>query len=135
MIVVHDLDGGKHNWSFTGKLQNTRANISGLHKKANQLLIEIYPTIPMLQEVAIPVRRNETLYLDFYIPLLKKAIEVHGEQHYKFVAHYHNNAMGFMKHKKRDLDKQEWCSVNSIQYIELPFNETIEEWKDRIVKI
>lgn len=49
MIVVHDLDGGKHNWSFTGKLQNTRANISGLHKKANQLLIEIYPTIPMLQ--------------------------------------------------------------------------------------
>lgn len=43
--------------------------------------------------------------------------------------------MGFMKHKKRDLDKQEWCSVNSIQYIELPFNETIEEWKDRIVKI
>ena len=88
----------------------------------------------MLQEVAIPLRRTEALYLDFYIPLLKKAIEVHGEQHYKFVAHFHNNAMGFIKHKKRDNDKKEWCEINGIEYIELPYNESIEQWKQRILK-
>lgn len=134
MTYVHDLGGVKHNWSFVGKLQNTRANISGLHKKANQLLIKIYPTIPILQEVGIPIARNSTLYIDFYIPLLKKAVEVHGEQHYKFVAHYHNNAMGFIKHQKRDANKQEWCEINNIQYIELPYNESIEQWETRVLR-
>lgn len=132
-MTVKDLDGNNHNWSLLGKIKNNRSNISGLHKLANKLLSAIYPTIPILQEVKIPLRRNETLYLDFYIPLLKKAIEVHGEQHYKFVAYYHNNAMGFIKHKKRDLEKQEWCELNNIEYIELPFNESIEEWTQRII--
>jgi predicted adenine nucleotide alpha hydrolase (AANH) superfamily ATPase len=92
----------------------------------------VYPTLTILQEVPIPLRKNQVLFLDFYIPLLKKAIEVHGEQHYKFVAHYHSNAMGFMKHKKRDHDKQEWCESNGIEYIELPYNEDVEQWTARI---
>lgn len=133
-MIVKDLDGNNHNWSLLGKIKNLRSNVSNLHKTANQLLISIYPTITFLQEVGIPLRRNETLYLDFYVPLLKKAIEVHGEQHYKFVAHYHNNAMGFIKHKKRDNEKKEWCEINGIEYIELPFNESIEEWKQRIIR-
>ena len=133
-MIVKDLDGYSHNWSLLGKIKNLRANVSNLHKKANQLLIDMYPTIVFLQELSIPLRRNETLYLDFYIPLLKKAVEVHGEQHYKFVAFYHNNAMGFIKHKKRDNEKKEWCQINNIQYIELPFNESLEEWKQRIIK-
>jgi len=133
-MIVKDLDGNSYNWSFLGKMVNLKSNISSLHKKANELLLEIYPTIPILQEVDISLRRNQTLYLDFYIPMLKKAIEVHGEQHYKFVAHYHNNAMGFVKHKKRDREKQEWCEINNIQYIELPFNESLDQWKQRIIK-
>lgn len=131
-MIVKDLDGNDHNWSLLGKIKNLRKNISGLHKKANELLIQLYPTIPILQEVDIPLRRTETLYLDFYIPLLKKAIEVHGEQHYKFVAHFHNNAMGFIRHKKRDKEKQEWCLLNDIEYIELPYNESLEQWTHRI---
>ena len=134
-MIVKDLDGHEHNWSLLGKMKNLRSNISNLHKSVLSLLLETYPTIPILQEISIPLRRNETLYLDFYIPLLKKAIEAHGEQHYKFVAHYHSNAMGFIKHKKRDADKQEWCNINSIEYIELPFNESKEEWKQRIIKV
>ena len=131
-MIVKDLEGNDHNWSLLGKIKNLRKNISGLHKKANELLIQLYPTIPILQEVDIPLRRTETLYLDFYIPLLKKAIEVHGEQHYKFVAHFHNNAMGFIRHKKRDKEKQEWCFLNGIEYIELPYNESLEQWTHRI---
>ena len=134
-MIVKDLDGHEHNWSLLGKMKNLRSNISNLHKSVLSLLLEIYPTIPILQEISIPLRRNETLYLDFYIPLLKKAIEAHGEQHYKFVAHYHSNAMGFIKHKKRDAEKQEWCDLNSIEYIELPFNESKDEWKQRIIKV
>jgi hypothetical protein len=131
-MIVYDLDGNSYKWSILGNIKNNRKNQSSLHKNANSLIIGLYPTITLLQEVPILIRKNQTLYLDFYIPLLKKAIEVHGEQHYKFVAHYHSNAMGFIKHKKRDDDKKEWCDINSIEYIELPHNETIEQWKIRL---
>ena len=66
------------------------------------------------------------------MPLNRTCVEVHGEQHYKFVGHYHNNALGFMKHKKRDKEKLEWCELNGIKYIELPFNESDSEWLNRI---
>lgn len=132
---VKDLEGNISNWSLLGKIKNNRTNKSSLHTRANKLILSIYPTLQILQEVGINPYRNETLFIDFYIPLLKKAIEVHGEQHYKFVAHYHSNALGFMKHKKRDLDKKDWCEINNIQYIELPFNESDDEWKTRIQNI
>jgi hypothetical protein len=41
--------------------------------------------------------------------------------------------IGFMKHKKRDQEKKEWCEINGIEYIELPYNETVAEWKKRII--
>jgi L-lactate utilization protein LutB len=133
-MTIVDLDGNITSWSLLGKIKNLRNNQSSLHKRTLVLLKEIYPTLQILQEVSIPVRKHETLYLDFYIPLLKKAVEVHGEQHYKFVAHYHTNAFGFIKHKKRDEDKKSWCDINSIDYVELPYNESIEEWKQRLLK-
>lgn len=132
-MTIKDLDGISHKWSLVGKIQNNRSNQSNLHKTACVLLKEIYPTLQILQEVDLPLRKNQTLYLDFYIPLLRTAVEVHGEQHYKFVSHYHTNAMGFIKHQKRDKEKKEWCEINNINYIELPFNENIEEWRGRIL--
>jgi hypothetical protein len=131
-MIVYDLDGNGSKWSILGNTKNNRKNQSSLHRATCSMLSEIYPTLIILQEVPIVVRKNQTLFLDFYIPLLKTAVEVHGEQHYKFVAHYHSNAMGFIKHKKRDADKKEWCEINGIEHIELPYDENIEQWKLRI---
>jgi hypothetical protein len=132
-MQVKDLDGNVCNWQLIGGIAHGKAkNKSSLHLVARDLLHKCFPTMQILEEVAIPLRRSETLYLDFYIPLLKKTIEVHGEQHYKFVPFYHNNFLGFVRHKKRDQEKQEWCDVNGITYIELPFNEEVELWSNRI---
>lgn len=59
-------------------------------------------------------------------------VEVHGEQHYKFVPFYHNNILDFVKAQKRDKSKQEWCKINNISYVSLPYNETLEEWTKRL---
>jgi hypothetical protein len=132
-VNIKDLDGNIHSWQLTGNMAHGKtANRSSLHLRARALLILIFPTLQILEEVPILLRRSETLYLDFYLPLNKTCIEVHGEQHYKFIPHYHNTLLGFMKHKKRDKDKLEWCDINQIKYIELPFNETDEEWSKRI---
>jgi len=130
---IVDLDDNVQRWSLKGHIAKGRAiNKSSLHLTARSLIKEIFPTLQVLEEVPIPVRKNETLFLDFYLPLNETCIEVHGEQHYKFVQFYHQTSLGFMKHKKRDRDKKYWCEKNNIRYIELPYNEGLEDWKERL---
>lgn len=131
-MQVIDLDGNTSNWSIGGLSSNKPVNKSSYHLTARDLVSKIYPTMQVLEEVPISIRRSETLYLDFYIPLIKKCIEVHGEQHYKFIPHYHANKLAFLKAQKRDKDKQEWCRINNIEYIELSY-ESPEKWEEILV--
>lgn len=131
---IVNLDGDTVQWHLTGHIAKGRIqNKSSLHLTARELLTSTYPTLQILEEVSIPIRKSETLYLDFYLPLNKLCIEVHGEQHYKFIQFYHNNMLSFIKSQKNDREKKEWCSINGIKYIELPYNETVEQWKLRII--
>lgn len=131
-MQVKDLDGNSYHWQLIGNIAHGSAqNKSSLHLEARNLIHSCFPTLQVLEEVQITARRSEILYLDFYLPLIKRCIEVHGEQHYKFNKFFHNSALGFIKHKKRDQDKQEWCQLNGIEYIELPFDKK-EEWEIRI---
>lgn len=132
-MIVKDLTGHIHQWQLTGNMAKGKtSNRSSLHLQARSIIAFAYPTLQILEEVPIPLRRSEVLYLDFYIPLIKKCIEVHGEQHYKFVPFYHSSMLGFAKSKKRDQEKNEWCELNGIKHIVLPYNESIDEWKARI---
>lgn len=134
-MQVRTLDGSIQNWQLTGHYAHAKLeHKSSLHLTARELLKKQFPTLQILEEVPIPVKRSENYYLDFYLPMLKLAIEVHGEQHFKFVSFYHNNQLGFIKSQKRDREKQEWCDINNIQYIALPYNEDEEEWTKRISK-
>jgi hypothetical protein len=130
---VKDLDGNYYNLNLVGNIvKSSLEHKSSYHTSARTLIKSIYPTMQILEEVPIHIRKTEILYLDFYIPLIKKCIEVHGEQHYKFVAHYHANKFAFLKAQKRDREKQQWCELNGIQHIELPYYENTSEWTKRI---
>lgn len=132
-MQVKDLDGNIYNWQLIGGISHgSSSNKSSLHLKARELIHNCFPTLQVLEELSIHIRRGEILYLDFYLPLNKKCIEVHGEQHYSFNKFYHNNLLGFIKHQKRDKEKKEWCNINNINFIELPFNEDIDKWRHRI---
>ena len=127
---IVDLDGNFHKWSLKGYIaKGTLSNKSSLHLAARELIRVKFPTFQILEEVPIPVRKSEILYLDFYLPLSKICIEVHGEQHYEFSAFFHGNRLNFFKHKKRDRDKKEWCNLNGIKVIELPYNKK-SEWNE-----
>jgi hypothetical protein len=132
-MIVQDLDGHSHNWNLTGHMAKGKvSHRSTFHLQARNLITNHFPTLQVLEEVPIQLRKSEVLYLDFYLPLVKTCVEVHGEQHYKFVGFYHNTHLGFLKAQKRDREKTEWCSINGIKQIVLPYNETIEEWKEKL---
>ncbi len=129
-MLVIDLEGKESKWKISGKSINidTRPR-SSLHKKARVLLKGTYPTLQILEEVSIRPNRK-VLYLDFYIPLRKTCVEVHGQQHYKFTPHFHSNRQGFLRSKINDREKEEWCVLNKISFIVLKFDE-VDSWKDQ----
>ena len=131
---VVDLDGSASVWKIKGHIvkNNDSRPRSKHHLKARALLKEMFPTCQLIEEVSITPRKGEVLYLDFYVPLHSLCVEVHGEQHYKFIPHYHGSMMGFAKSKKRDREKEEWCELNGIRIVELPFSEEEDEWRKRI---
>ena len=130
---VIDLDGNTSRLKLTGYTIgiNNRDSRSKYHLSARQLLKEKHPTLQILEEVSIKIRKGETLYLDFFIPLLNHAIEVHGQQHYKFSPFFHGSHMEYLKQLKRDREKKEWCEINNVEFTVLAYDE-MENWIKQI---
>ena len=131
-MKVVDFDNREYNWPPSGHEVNLddRRKRSELHLRTRALLKALYPTQQVLEEVPLP---GTKLTLDFYLPQRKVCIEVHGEQHYKFVAHYHGDRLGFLRSKANDNKKIEWCRLNNLRVVELPFNESDDEWREKII--
>ena len=133
------FDGRERPWKLSKCIVSGDQKISRskLHILARKLLREqfIYDTI--LEEVPLPgsnkPSRKSTLYVDFLIPSHSLAVEVHGRQHFEFVAHFHGNRQGFRKSKARDRDKANWFTNNNIELIVLSHLGTEDEWRQSII--
>ena len=131
-VLVTNIDGESVKWQIKGKeVRSDNRPRSSLHLGAREILKKRFPTQQILEEVPVPIKRGKTLFLDFYLPLRKIAIEVHGEQHYKRSTLYHSSAQDFLNQKSNDRMKEEWCELNGITHIVLPFDE-IDNWGEMI---
>ena len=135
-MKIQDLDGNIYKWKIEGSIvrSNDQRPRSQLHLTARSLIKEIYPTLQICEEVSAQIKRDRKVFLDFYINTIKTVVEVHGQQHYKFNSLYHTSAQDFLNQKKRDQDLQDWCVLNNLNYIELPFNEGKDKWRQRLIK-
>jgi len=104
--------------------------------RARKLLKTIFHSYRILEEVKLPgstaSHRKGVLYLDFYIPQIMLAIEVHGQQHYKYTPFFHKNKADFAIAKAKDEDKISWCELNKIDIIVLKYSDSDEQWRDQI---
>lgn len=132
-MKVKGLDGKTYQWKLVGHvpLGDDIQRRSQYHLQARDLLTELFSMDRILEEVPLPGTNGLTA--DFFIPANKLMIEVHGEQHYQFVPHFHINLLGFFGSKKRDANKRQWCEINNICLIELPHFEETHEWRRRII--
>ena len=131
-MKVLGLDGREYPFPPSGKMPNDNDSRkrSSLHLKAREILRKMYPTERVLEEVSLPGTKG--LSADFYLPSKKIVVECHGEQHYNFIGHFHGNRLNFLKARRNDARKEEWCEMNSIEFVELPYSETDDEWRKRL---
>lgn len=137
-MKVKGINGKEYVWNLTKYdiFYDDARKRSKYHLRARSLLKEIFHSYRILEEVKLPgstaLNRKSVLYLDFYIPSIKMAFEVHGEQHYEYCPFFHKSKADFLKAKARDEDKIEWCRINDIQIIVLHFKENDDEWRKHI---
>ena len=67
--------------------------------------------------------KGTSLRFDFFIPSLRIAIEVQGEQHY-FAVDYFGGIKAFRKNIARDRRKRQWCKDNGVKLIAIPYLNT-----------
>lgn len=130
MRIIQDLEGNLIPWKFKSNKEKT--NESKLHQQIYKLLKEEFPTLHLLEECGIPIRPKQTLFLDFYIPLINLALEAHGPQHYKYNSFFFSNKLEFYRAQRRDREKIEFCELNNIILLELTFEESYDEWRNKI---
>lgn len=132
-MKVIGLNGQEHYWNFIKYKPHKKC--SKLHLRARKLLTKEFPCEIIYEELALPgtkTERQTTLFADFFIPTKYIIIEVQGEQHYKFNNFFYDNKLEFFQAQSRDRNKKEWCQINNILLIELPFNENDQQWLQRI---
>jgi len=61
--------------------------------------------------------KNTRLFFDFFIRSLQVLVECDGEQHYKYVSHFHNTIEDFYAQRRRDNLKIEYCEENNLTLV------------------
>lgn len=63
--------------------------------------------------------------IDFmvYVGDKRYAIEVNGDQHYRYVPYFHQSEDGFREQKERDKEVAQWCKSNGITLIEISYSQ------------
>jgi hypothetical protein len=137
-MKITGINGKEYVWnlsSYDVKKDDSRKR-SKYHLRARSLLKKIYHSYRILKKVKLPgstaKHRRGVLYLDFYIPQIKKAFEIHGQQHYEYNAFFHKNMADFILAKAKDEDKIEWCTLNSIDLVVLKYSDSDEHWRTHI---
>jgi len=137
-LKILGLNGREYVWNLSkyDVLKNDKRKRSKHHIRARKLLSDIYNSYRILEEVKLPgstaLHRRSVLYLDFYIPNIRKAFEVHGRQHYEFTPFFHKSKAEFLRAKARDEDKIDWCILNNIELTVLKYSDDNDEWRASI---
>lgn len=128
-MQVVGLNGNDYKINLSQYLQKRPGSAN--QQKVRELLKELFPMTPILEEVTLP-GCSTTLYADFLIPSHSLMVEIHGEQHYQFNGFMHKSKKDFIKGKGRDSEKAEWCEVNNIRLVVLDHKDNEDVWREAI---
>lgn len=128
-MKVKGFDGREYHWKLKHKYKDQG---SKLHKSVKELLREIYPYDLIHEEVSLPGSGRPSLRADFVIVSQDLVVEVHGKQHFEYNSFHFKDKLSFYKAQARDRRKKDWCELNDLTLVELRYDETREQWNDKL---
>jgi hypothetical protein len=83
-----------------------------------------------LKQFLLPYLQNHIVYeefpvygtrmtVDIFDATTKVAYEMQGEAHFKYIPHFHGTVNNYLAQVKRDQQKENWCILNKIKYVEI----------------
>ena len=100
---------------------------SGIQKDVKQQIKPYWFADVVFEEFPVAGTR---MTLDFYNATTKVAIEVDGNQHYRFNKFFHSNSrQNFLEQLKRDEKKEYFCEINNIKLIRVLESDVIDSDK------
>lgn len=100
--------------------------MSLISNKVYKLLGEVFPLNIILKEHYVNYKGTK-LFFDFFIKDLGILVEVQGEQHTRFIKHFHEDKQKLITQKKRDNLKIEYAQEKDILFVRFNFDEEITE--------
>ena len=103
--------------------------MSDMAKKTHLLLVEIFPANPFTRVFCEHYvnYKGQRLFFDFYIKELSSFVECQGQQHTKFVKHFHGEKEKFLAQKFRDNLKIDYVQKNDMYLIRINYDEVISK--------
>ena len=103
--------------------------MSVMAKKAHLILREIFPANPFNRIFCehYVKYKGERLFFDFFIKELSCFVECQGQQHTKFVKHFHGNKEKFLGQKNRDNLKIDYVQQNNMYLVRFSYDEVIDK--------
>lgn len=127
-MIITGLDGKSYKWILKNQ---KKENCSSYHTSCRSLLKELFPLDTILEEVVLP--GSFGLTVDFFVPIRRLGVEVQGEQHFKFIKHYHTDQFGFAAAIQRDKNKVRWFTLNSLNFVALNYSWSENESRSAIL--
>jgi len=97
---------------------------SGIQKTVKNVLYDNWFADVVFEEFPVAGTR---LTFDFFNATRNIAVEVDGNQHYKYNKFFHSNSrQNFLSQLKRDEKKEYFCEINNIELIRILESEIVE---------
>lgn len=98
---------------------------SKIQKRVKDLLYPYWISDVVFEELPVLGTR---MTIDFYNANKKLAIEVDGNQHYKYNKFFHSNSrQNFLSQLQRDEKKEYFCEINQIRLVRILERDTLNQ--------
>ncbi|HLD86843.1 MAG TPA: hypothetical protein VJB12_02160, partial [Candidatus Nanoarchaeia archaeon] len=100
-----------------------KSGVSEGERQLRDVIKELFPSKDILYNDYTGIGME----LDIYLPEIKLGFEYQGQQHYKYVPHFHKNKKNFIHRKALDNKKKTLCLKNEIKLIEIFDHESLNK--------
>lgn len=103
--------------------------MSDIATQVHSILTKLYPPVPFKQVFCEHYvnYKGQKLFFDFYLKKLGVLVEVQGQQHTRFVKHFHQHKSAFVQQRERDNLKRIWAEEEGLHLVRINFDEIITE--------